>query len=48
MIRDSLEAYIPHLEYQEFDKCGHRPWVEKHARDRFLAEARSWLEQHLR
>ena len=48
MIRDSLEAYIPHLEYQEFDKCGHSPWVEEHARDRFLAAARSWLEQHLR
>ena len=47
MIRDSLEAYMPHLEYHEFDKCGHSPWVEEHARSQFLAGARSWLEQHL-
>jgi len=48
MIRDSLAARVPHLEYHEFEKCGHSPWVEEHARDRFLATARSWLEQHLR
>ena len=48
MIRDSLEAYVPHLEYREFESCGHSPWVEEHARDRFLATARGWLEQHLR
>jgi pimeloyl-ACP methyl ester carboxylesterase len=48
MIRDGLEPYMPHLEYREFDKCGHSPWVEEHARDRFLAAARSWLDQHLR
>jgi pimeloyl-ACP methyl ester carboxylesterase len=48
MIRDSLKAYVPHLEYHEFEKCGHSPWVEEHARDRFLATARRWLEQQLR
>jgi pimeloyl-ACP methyl ester carboxylesterase len=48
IIRDSLEEYVPHLEYHEFDKCGHSPWVEEHARDRFLATTRGWLEQHLR
>lgn len=48
MIRDSLKAHIPHLEYQEFDACGHSPWVEEFARERFLEVARSWLEQHLR
>jgi pimeloyl-ACP methyl ester carboxylesterase len=48
MIRDSLEAYVPQLEYHEFDKCGHSPWVEEHARDLFLAKVRRWLEQHLR
>jgi len=45
MIRDSLKTYIPHLEYQEFDECGHTPWVEELARDRFLAAARGWLAQ---
>jgi pimeloyl-ACP methyl ester carboxylesterase len=47
MIRDSLKTYIPHLEYREFDRCGHSPWIEEHARDRFLAEARGWLERQL-
>jgi len=47
MIRDGLKAHIPHLEYEEFDACGHHPWVEEHARQRFLVRARSWLEQHL-
>ena len=48
MIRASLEPSVPHLEYHEFDECGHSPWVEEHAREPFLATARSWLEQHLR
>jgi pimeloyl-ACP methyl ester carboxylesterase len=48
MIRDHLAKSIPHLEYSEFEKCGHSPWVEEHARDRFLAAARGWLEEHLR
>ena len=45
MIRDGLKAHMPHLEYEEFDHAGHRPWVEQHARDRFLARVRGWLEQ---
>ncbi len=46
MIRASLEQHIPHLEYREFDRCGHRPWAEKHARDEFFAVLRDWLMQH--
>lgn len=48
MIRDGLKPYIPQLEYREFEQCGHSPWIEEHARDRFHIELRSWLEQHLR
>jgi pimeloyl-ACP methyl ester carboxylesterase len=47
MIRDSLNACIPQLEYREFEQCGHSPWVEVHAREPFLAQLRSWLERHL-
>lgn len=47
LIRNSLIPYIPQLEYRELDECGHSPWVEQHARDKFLADLRSWLEQHL-
>jgi pimeloyl-ACP methyl ester carboxylesterase len=43
LIRDSLKPYIPHLEYREFERCGHSPWIEAHARDGFIAELRSWL-----
>ncbi len=45
MIRDGLQPFIPQLEYEELDRCGHAPWVEEHARDRFLARLRSWLWQ---
>lgn len=47
MVRDSLRPFVPHLEYHELEKCGHSPWVEEHARDRFFAIARPWLEQRL-
>jgi pimeloyl-ACP methyl ester carboxylesterase len=47
MIRDSLARYVTHLEYHEFEKCGHIPWVEEHARDRFLVTARQWLNTHV-
>jgi pimeloyl-ACP methyl ester carboxylesterase len=47
LIRDSLQRVIPHLEYTELDRCGHAPWIEEHARDRFLSILRSWLQRHL-
>jgi pimeloyl-ACP methyl ester carboxylesterase len=48
MIREGLQKIIPHLEYTEFDRCGHSPWIEEHARDRFLSALRSWLSRHLK
>ncbi len=47
LIRDGLQQFIPHLEYTEFDRCGHAPWIEEHARRRFLSTLRSWLQRHL-
>jgi pimeloyl-ACP methyl ester carboxylesterase len=47
LIRDGLQEFIPHLEYTELDRCGHAPWIEAHARDRFLSILRSWLQRHL-
>lgn len=47
MIRDSLHVHVPQIEYHEFEQCGHRPWIEAHARDRFLATTRHWIEQHV-
>lgn len=47
LIRDGLQQFIPHLKYIEFDQCGHAPWIEEHARGRFLSTLRSWLQRHL-
>jgi pimeloyl-ACP methyl ester carboxylesterase len=42
--RDLLRRFIPHLQYVEFEKCGHEPWKEQHARHPFLAVLLKWLE----
>jgi pimeloyl-ACP methyl ester carboxylesterase len=47
LIRDGLQKFIPELEYIELDRCGHSPWIEEHARDRFLSILRSWLQRHV-
>ena len=46
--RDLLRRFIPHLQYVEFEKCGHEPWKEQHARNPFLAALLSWLNLHSR
>jgi pimeloyl-ACP methyl ester carboxylesterase len=43
--RDLLRRYIPQLEYIELDRCGHEPWRERHARDRFVEFVREWLRR---
>jgi pimeloyl-ACP methyl ester carboxylesterase len=45
MIRDSLAPWISKLEYREWPRCGHYPWMERHARDEFLATLRAWLRE---
>jgi len=46
MIRESLQPYLPQLEYREWERCGHYPWMERAASDQFFAVLRSWLAQH--
>lgn len=43
MIEASLRPHLPRLEYREWERCGHYPWLEKAARDEFFAVLRSWL-----
>jgi pimeloyl-ACP methyl ester carboxylesterase len=38
--RDTLQRHIPHLEYHQLRRCGHTPWLERQARDLFLATLR--------
>jgi pimeloyl-ACP methyl ester carboxylesterase len=48
MIRASLAPYIPQLEYREWERCGHYPWLEKSTRDEFFSVLRDWLANRLR
>jgi pimeloyl-ACP methyl ester carboxylesterase len=47
MIRASLARYIPQLEYREWERCGHYPWLEKATRDEFFSVLRNWLANRL-
>lgn len=47
MIRDNLVSLMPQLQYHELSRCGHYPWLERHAREEFLAVLRSWLGQQI-
>jgi len=46
MIRDGLLPFIPQLEYRQWERCGHYPWLERYARDDFYATLRAWLHAH--
>jgi len=35
MIRDTLAPMLPQLQYVELPQCGHYPWLERYAKDRF-------------
>ena len=43
MIQQSLRPYLPQLEYREWERCGHYPWLEKAVRDDFYFVLRQWL-----
>jgi pimeloyl-ACP methyl ester carboxylesterase len=45
MIRASLRRYIPQLAYQEWDRCGHYPWLEKAVREDFFSTVAEWIRQ---
>ena len=47
-IRDSLLPHLPQLRYVELDRCGHEPWRERQARERFFATVADWLAGVLR
>ena len=47
MIRVSLEPFLPQLEYREWERCGHYPWLEKAVRHEFFTVLRGWLARQL-
>lgn len=46
MIRATVARYLPQLEYREWDRSGHSPWLERHVRDEFFAALHAWLARH--
>ena len=46
MIRASLEPHLPQLEYREWERCGHYPWLERAVCDQFFSVLREWLARH--
>jgi len=46
MIRESLRPYLPQMEYREWERCGHSPWIEKAVRGEFFATLKNWLLEH--
>jgi len=43
LIAEDLRSYIPHLEYLEFPKCGHSPWLERQSRGAFFTALEAWV-----
>jgi pimeloyl-ACP methyl ester carboxylesterase len=46
MIRDGLTPYLPQLEYRQWARCGHYPWLERAVGDQFFALVGAWLARH--
>jgi pimeloyl-ACP methyl ester carboxylesterase len=46
MIRDSLARHVGRLEYREWKRCGHFPWMERAVREEFFAVLIGWLRRH--
>ncbi len=47
MIKDSLAPHIPQITFVELEECGHVPWIERKARERFFSLLLEWLESGL-
>lgn len=47
-IRQSLLPNLPQLEYREWTRCGHYPWLERAVREEFLETLKEWLQTQFR
>jgi pimeloyl-ACP methyl ester carboxylesterase len=48
MTRDTLAPLLPRLEYREWERCGHYPWIERAVRTDFFRVLRGWLAREAR
>lgn len=44
MIRDGLRPFLPRLDCRELVRCGHSPWIERHAREAFFDALGAWIQ----
>jgi pimeloyl-ACP methyl ester carboxylesterase len=44
-VREPLERALSDFRFVLLDRCGHEPWQERHARDRFYAILRNELRE---
>jgi pimeloyl-ACP methyl ester carboxylesterase len=47
LIMQSLQPFLPLLDYRELERCGHYPWLEKAAAEAFFSLVRDWLGRHI-
>ena len=45
MIRASLAPYLPQIEYHEWPRCGHYPWLERAVGAEFFRVVGAWLDR---
>ena len=45
MICDGLRPHLQRLTYMELERCGHYPWVERHASAAFYSVLRAALRR---
>jgi pimeloyl-ACP methyl ester carboxylesterase len=45
MIKRSLGRFLSRLEYREWERCGHYPWLEREVKDEFLAALEEWVDR---
>ncbi len=43
MIYANLRQHVPHIEYREWARCGHEPWLERAVRENFFSALAAWL-----
>ena len=47
LIDAALAPQMPHLEYREWEQCGHYPWLEKAVREDFYSTLQAWLRLNI-
>lgn len=41
-----LQIQVPQIQYSELARCGHSPWLERHAATPFYDQLHRWIERH--